>query len=144
MGFVIYKGQERQVTIRQEIGYLEDYLYLQQLRLQRQADVRFEQEIADDRLPVAPLLLIVLVENAFKHGIEPAQDAAFLHLLVRSDARQLSIRCENSFEQPEKSQAGIGLQNLQRRLALLYPGNHTLIITATNQRFTAELTLLFS
>ncbi|MGM9507668.1 sensor histidine kinase [Larkinella sp. GY13] len=144
MRYVIYKGRERQVTIRQEIDYIEGYLYLQQLRLQRRADVRFEQEITDDQLPVAPLLLIVLVENAFKHGIEPAQDAAFLHLLVRSDARQLYIRCENSFEPPEKSQTGIGLQNLQRRLALLYPGKHTLIITATDQRFTAELTLLCS
>ncbi|GAB3924658.1 sensor histidine kinase [Larkinella terrae] len=143
MRYVIYKGQEREVTIRQEIDYINDYLYLQQIRLRQRAGIRFEQEIIDDQKTVPPLLLIVLVENAFKHGIEPAHDPAYLHLLVKSDHRQLYIRCENSVEPPEDSRPGIGLRNLKRRLQLLYPHQHELITTVQDQRFRAELTLTF-
>ncbi|WP_185731483.1 sensor histidine kinase [Larkinella rosea] len=144
MRYVIDKGQERQVTIRQEIDYIKDYLYLQQIRLRQRADIRFDQEIADDQQPVPPLLLIVLVENAFKHGIEPAHDPAFLHLMIKSDSRQLYIRCINSLEPPESSRTGIGLQNLKRRLQLLYPNRHELLINAEEQRFRVDLTLTFS
>jgi LytS/YehU family sensor histidine kinase len=144
MRYVIYNGQEQQVTIRQEINYIQDYMQLQQLRLQKKVDLRFDQEIADENRAIPPMLLIIFVENAFKHGIESAEQEAFLHLLIRSDAHQLYFSCENSFEPSEITTKGIGLQNLERRLNLLYPGRYLLKTAVSNQVFKAELTLTFS
>lgn len=141
MRYVIYKAKEPAVSIHEEIKYLEDYIQLQQIRIRRKPDIQFNQEVAADTPPVAPLLLIVLVENAFKHGIEPAESPAFLHISLRTDARHLYFSCVNSFEQEAGNKGGIGLTNLQRRLALLYPGKHQLKTGIENHTFKAELEL---
>jgi hypothetical protein len=141
MRYVIYKAKEPAVQVREEVKYLEDYMQLQQIRLKRKPDIQFRQEIGGDTPPIAPLLLIVLVENAFKHGIEPAEETAFLHLSLQTDATRLHFSCVNSFEQVAADKVGIGLANLQRRLVLLYPGKHLLKTAIENHTFKAELEL---
>ncbi|MCF0074373.1 sensor histidine kinase [Dyadobacter sp. CY261] len=139
MRYVIYKAKEPLVSIREEVRYLEDYLQLQQIRLKRKLDLRFEKVIGAENASIAPLLLIVFVENAFKHGIEPAEEAAFLYIALKADADKLHFFCRNSFETSRETHSGIGLTNLQKRLALLYPGKHLLKTASENGTFTAEL-----
>ena len=141
MRYVIYKGKEERVSLKEEVKYLEDYIQLQQMRLQHGLDLRFEQTIGDGLQMVAPLLLIVFVENAFKHGVEPAEDKAFLQVHLSSDAERLYFCCENSFEHDAVAKGGVGLHNLQRRLDLLYPGSYKLQTSAENHIFKAELVL---
>ncbi|QIP14956.1 histidine kinase [Spirosoma aureum] len=141
MRYVIYKGQESTVTIRDEVKYLDDYIQLQRIRLRKSLDFQFKQVITDDHQTIAPLLLIVFVENAFKHGIESADNETILHLELRCDSRQLYFRCENSVESAIETKEGIGLSNLKRRLALLYPSKHVLKTTIQDHTFTAELQL---
>lgn len=141
MRYVIYKAKEPAVKVQEEVKYLEDYMQLQQIRLKRKPDIQFNQEITIDSPPIAPLLLMVLVENAFKHGIEPAEEKAFVHLSLHTTANRLQFSCVNSFEQDIEKEAGIGLANLQRRLALLYPGKHRLRTGIENHTFKAELEL---
>ncbi len=138
--YVLYKTKEPAVTVQEEVKYLEDYMQLQQIRLKRKPDIQFIREIAVDMPRIAPLLLIVLVENAFKHGIEPAEHEAFLHISLHSSTARLYLTCINSFEH-RSTTAGIGLTNLQRRLALLYPGKHVLKTAVENHTFKAELEL---
>lgn len=138
--YVLYKTKEPAVTVQEEIKYLEDYMQLQQIRLKRKPDIQFIQKVSPDTPRIAPLLLIVLVENAFKHGIEPAEQAAFLHISLHTNTNRLSLTCTNSFEE-RSTTAGIGLANMQRRLALLYPGKHVLKTAAENHTFKAELEL---
>ncbi|HEY0609838.1 MAG TPA: hypothetical protein VGD35_09285, partial [Chitinophaga sp.] len=78
---------------------------------------------------------------AFKHGIEPAEHETLLHLYLQCDARQLYFSCENSFEAATAGTTGIGLENLQKRLSLLYPGKHMLQTAVKNHTFKAELKL---
>jgi len=145
MRYTIYKGQEKQVTVAEELRYMEDYIQLQQLRLKKPLDLDFEVEISNDKLLIAPLLLIILIENAFKHGIEPAEESAFLKLKLYCRENELYFSCANSFEHYEPGKAaGIGLENLQKRLELLYPNQHRLIISAENFIFKAELFLKLS
>lgn len=143
MRYVIYKAREPLVSIAEEVRYLDDYLQLQQIRLRRHLDLRFEKEISADAARIAPLLLIVFVENAFKHGIEQAERDAFLHISLRADSTSLFFSCKNSIEPHPEAQAGIGLTNLQKRLALLYPGKHRMATGEDGQTFTAELELQF-
>lgn len=139
MRYVIYKAREPFVCIGDEVNYLKDYLQLEKIRLKRSLDLQFEEEIADSKSLIAPLLLIVFVENAFKHGIETAESAAFLHISLKADHHSVRFTCENSFEPATDAHTGIGLTNLQKRLALLYPGKHRLTTRAENGVFTASL-----
>jgi sensor histidine kinase YesM len=141
MRYVIYKGQEAQVDISDEIKYVEDYIQLQQIRLRKKPDLQFTKQLSAETMQVAPLLLIVFVENAFKHGIEPAEERAYLHLHLSCSSRQLYFSCENSFEGAAPEQGGIGLSNLRKRLALLYPGQHALKTAVKNHTFKAEMQL---
>lgn len=139
MRYVIYKAREPFVGIQDEVKYLNDYLQLQKIRLKRSLDLQFEEEIADPMILIAPLLLIVFVENAFKHGVENAENPAFLHISLKADRQSVHFVCKNSFEPATDAQTGIGLTNLRKRLALLYPGKHRLMTGAENGVFVASL-----
>ncbi|MEZ5040330.1 MAG: histidine kinase [Saprospiraceae bacterium] len=141
MRYVIYKGKEEEVKLSEEIKYIEDYIQLQQIRLHKKLDFRFEKDIADDQIKVPPLLFIVLVENAFKHGIEVAERPCFLHLHLKVTETALRFSCTNSLEDQSATEGGIGLANLQRRLELRYPGEHQLQVEALADRYSALLTI---
>ncbi len=142
MRYTIYKGQEKSVKLSQEIDYINDYIQLQKIRLQRNLDFEFDQQVTDDGMEIAPLLLIVFVENAFKHGIEPAEGEASLKLSLTANHKVLVFSCENSFDPEENTNyKGIGIDNLKKRLNLLYPNRYTLHITTIHNIFKAELKL---
>jgi LytS/YehU family sensor histidine kinase len=142
MRYTIYKGQEKSVAISLELKYLEDYIELQQIRLKNPLNLKFEKNISNANIEIAPLLLIVFIENAFKHGIETAENAAFLNISLTSDEKELYFSCENSFDADEISKTpGIGIINLEKRLDLLYPNKHTLKLSSENHIFKAELKL---
>lgn len=141
MRYVIYRAKEAEVGVDEEVKYIEDYIQLQQIRLKQKPDIQFTKNIHEGTPGIAPLLLIVLVENAFKHGIEPAEEKGMLHLQLVTTATSLHFSCINSYELETDVNAGIGLQNLERRLQLLYPGKHQLKTAKENHIFKAELEL---
>ena len=142
MRYTIYKGQEETVTLSQELKYIDDYIQLQQIRLKKPLNFSFTKAISNNEQVLPPLLLIVLIENAFKHGIEPAENEAFLKLHIKCDAQSLNFRCENSFEDENIGKpTGIGLENLRKRLMLLYPNCNGLTIESQNHIFKAELNI---
>ncbi len=139
MRYVIYKGKEETVKLKEEIKYIEDYIQLQQIRLHKKLDFKFEKNITNHDLPIPPLLFIVLIENAFKHGIEPAEKESFLHLQLESDEQGLVFICKNSFEEKIAGVTGIGLENLKRRLAIRFPNQHNLDIDEAENTFQTTL-----
>lgn len=141
MRYVIYRGKEETVRLKEEVKYIEDYIQLQQIRLHKKLDFRFEKKLGEEELSIPPLLFIVLVENAFKHGIEPAENECFLHLSLKTTADTLTFSCSNSIEEQSTAAKGIGLTNLRRRLALLYPDQNTLEITESEDRYEVVLQL---
>jgi len=141
MRYTIYKGQEKSVSLDQELKYLEDYIHLQQIRLKNPLSLKFEKDINNPTIGIAPLLLIVFIENAFKHGIETAENSAFLNVSLICNDRELYFSCENSFDDENLNLPGIGIVNLKRRLDLLYPNKHKLKLSSENHIFKAELKL---
>ena len=141
MRYVIYKGKESRVPLKSEIKYLKDYIRLQQIRLHQQLDLRFTTSVDNKELLFPPLLFIILVENAFKHGIEPAEHPAYLHIQLDCHDDQLVFICENSLEEQEHKKRGIGLENLRRRLELLFPDRHKLSILESARFFRVQLFL---
>ncbi|MDX1912338.1 MAG: histidine kinase [Saprospiraceae bacterium] len=141
--YVLYESQHPVVPLEQEIRLLEDYIELEKLRfdddrLQVVCNVSLDQP----RLEIAPLLLLPLVENAFKHGASEQRTAAFVFLDIRQHDRRLEVVVRNSLpEEKTEKPAGIGLQNLRRQLELLYPRAHELSIRESKTEFEAVMTL---
>lgn len=141
MRYVIYRGKEETVMLKEEVKYIEDYIELQEIRLFKEFDFRFTQNIEDGNLSIPPLLFIILVENSFKHGIEPAEHKCFLHIHLESDKDSLLFTCTNSYEPQTETEKGIGLENLKQRLALRFPNQHDLNIIENEGVFRVELRL---
>ncbi|MFT4758599.1 MAG: sensor histidine kinase YesM [Saprospiraceae bacterium] len=139
MRYVIYKGKEKHVFLKEEVKYIEDYIQLQQIRLAKKLDFKFEKNIEDEHLKIPPLLFITFVENAFKHGVEPAENDCFLHLSLKTEGNQLVFVCKNSVEEQLKEPAGIGLENLKRRLELRFPKAHYIEIEEGKNEFITTL-----
>lgn len=142
MRYSIYEGNKERVLLKDEVGFLKKYIYLHSIRYQKAVDVNVDVEIENDKLEIMPLLLIILVENAFKHGVEKLQENAYIHLYLKATDKEMHFEVENSFDDTEVSEGnGIGTSNLKRRLDLVYPDNYKLSIDSSKSTYRATLTI---
>jgi len=144
--YVLYESQKPSVPLRQEVQLLRDYVELEKIRFDDdRLVVHWQAELDDPAQDIAPLLLLPLVENAFKHGASEQRDAARVAISIVLNNKVLAVKIENS-KSPETSghtPPGIGLQNLRQRLALLYPERHSLEIEDGAGVFVARLRVAF-
>lgn len=142
MRYTIYEGKEDWVRLGDEIRYLETYIELHRIRYQKKVDIQFTHEV-DEEIRVAPLLFIILLENAFKHGVESLTEEAYIHLNLQTQTNQLLFSITNNYASRGADQkAGIGLENLKKRLAHIYPNRHALKIEKSGDTYTGHLHLL--
>jgi len=139
MRYTIYEGEKQRVSINDEIEYLNNYIELHKIRYKKSVEISFNHKIDPD-LTIAPLLFIILLENAFKHGIETLSENAFIHMNLYEDDKFIHFDIENNFDPNEINESnGIGLENLKRRLSLLYNQKHELIVDTTDNMYKATL-----
>ncbi|MEO0898650.1 MAG: sensor histidine kinase [Bacteroidota bacterium] len=141
MRYVIYEGQEEFVPLHRDLAYVEDYIDLQKIRLHHKMDYQFTKEIQDPSLAFPPLLFIILVENAFKHGIEPARGETMLHMKLVQDQKRLQFSCKNSLEVLPQGKAGIGMKNLRQRLDLHFPEQYSFHTESDSDSYLVTLTI---
>ena len=139
--FMLYETRGDYIAVEQELKIISDYIALEELRYDESLRINFNHDVEDRRQALPPLLLIPLVENAFKHGASETRGNPFvdIHLSIRN--RQLLFAVKNSSEIPgsEKSvKENIGLSNLRRQLELLYK-EYNLTVQQGNDVFTAIL-----
>lgn len=131
MRYSIYQGQKDWVSLADEITYLENYMDLHKMRYHKTIDIRFDVEIEDPNIKIMPLLFIIMVENAFKHGVEKLRKGAFVHIRLKATLKHIDFEIENNFDAEEQNvSGGIGLDNLKKRLELVYLKKHELEITS--------------
>jgi two-component system, LytTR family, sensor kinase len=143
MRYMLYDSNEETVPLSKEITYLEECITLNKLRYaDEEVIVTFDQggQIADTR--IAPMLFIPFVENAFKHGVAIGQRAA-IHIAIVVSGQKLIFTCVNTdynfIRKMEMEISGIGLENVKRRLELVYPGKHRLKINNEDGKFMVNL-----
>ncbi|MTI30995.1 sensor histidine kinase [Cytophagales bacterium RKSG123] len=142
MRYSIYEGQKEWVTVEEEVDYLYNYIELHKARYHKKTEVKFIHHIQKEGSQVMPLLFIILLENAFKHGVERLRENAYIHVNLIAGEDEIHFAVENNFDSQELSEKeGIGLKNLKRRLELVYPNKHSLSYSATNDIYKAQLTL---
>lgn len=141
MRYSIYEGEKEAVTLKTEVDYLNNYIKLHKMRYHKEIDVRLDAEIEED-YEVMPLLFIILLENAFKHGVENLSKGAYAYFKIKAKDNKVIFETENNFDQTIQTEGqGIGLKNLKRRLELVYPKKHSLTFSAKENVYRAKLTM---
>jgi two-component system, LytTR family, sensor kinase len=138
--YALYEQREK-VSLETEINHLKDFIQLQRLRIGATAAIHTDLDNIDESLPISPHLLISFVENAFKHG-DIFDPAAPLEIAAHTRGNTLLLRTANKKNTFNKSdESGIGLQNVKRRLDLLYGERHVLNISDTDEYFSITLSI---
>ena len=141
MRYSIYEGEKEEVSLKAEVDYLKNYIELHKMRYHKSIDVTFETEIEED-CKLMPLLFIILLENAFKHGVENLSKDAYVRVNVGSKNNTVFFEIENNFDPAiANEEKGIGLKNLKRRLELVYPEKHSLSFSTSENVYKAKLRL---
>ena len=121
--FMLYETGGTHIFIEQELKIISDYIALEKLRYDETLQVDFNFEIDDPKQLLPPLLLIPLVQNAFKHGVSETRTQPFIDIHLLSNQRQLQFTVKNSTDNSSHERLvkeNIGLSNLRRQLELLY------------------------
>lgn len=142
--YMLYETDEERVLLEKEVEYLKSYIDLQVQRFGKKVKVNVEMEEFDRSYFIEPMLLIPFVENAFKHGTGLVENAEInIELKAKNNMLQFLVSNQyNNAEQEVKDKtSGIGLQNVKRRLNLLYKDAYTLLIRNKDNRFSVSLQL---
>ena len=123
MRYLLYDTSVEMIPLSKEIDFMKRYIELMQLRTSNNTSIEANFSPLEKNIDVAPLLFISLVENAFKHGVSASQKSTMrFNLLIERDT--IVFTTQNLYipkDTSDKSGSGIGLENLEKRLALLYP-----------------------
>ena len=141
MRYVLYEGNNRLTPLSREVQFLRNYVQLMSMRYTGNVSISLDvpDVLPDSMLP--PLLLVIFVENAFKHGIS-YRTKSFVEISLQPHGDRLLFSCRNSrpeIKHDENMKGGVGLSNVRRRLDLLFPGNYTLDIKEQEDTYTVHL-----
>lgn len=139
---ILYEAEADRVSLSAELAAMSDYVELQRIRSGPDARISIEIKGDPGNYKIAPLLLLPLLENSFKHGVKGAVSNSFATFELTIEVGSFKAILTNNkgtADMPDNKYKGIGLKNLQQRLELLYPGNHTFTVSEKETEFTVEL-----
>ena len=148
--YQLYECNEHYISLDKELDYLKSYVDLEEIRLNDNYEINLKAEGTAENLIIAPFVLIPFLENAFKHVSHHSKQVNWINIDIQIKDQTLFLAVSNSTSEKYKSASvdegdqGIGLPNVQRRLALLYPGAHSLEIIDDDQNYSVFLQLQLS
>ena len=147
MRFMLHENNLAFIAMHKEIEYLKNYIVLQKLRTQSSPDIIIEDNINEQNCnhTIAPMLLIPLVENAFKHGIS-LKERSWIKINLECTPTHIVFEVHNSMHEknisdPEKEKSGIGFRNVMERLKLIYPGKFQASVNGDGKEFFVKLSI---
>ena len=139
--YVLYDNNQEKVSLDKDLAFTKSYIDLMSLRLTDNVNMRVNISEKTEGLTIAPLMFITQVENAFKHGISQSAPS-FIDINIDIQGKTISCSVKNSLfpkDVNDYSGSGIGIENLERRLSLLYPGKHSYTYSAHDNEYLSEL-----
>lgn len=145
MRYMIYDSNVAQIGLAQELEHIENYFEVARLKFanDEKVDIRMQKDGNIHEHKISPLLLVPFVENAFKHGLG-SKGEGYIHLNFFVNENELNFQINNPIlkkKESLKKHPGIGLENVKKRLQLLYPGRHNLNISDSDGEFKVKLTI---
>jgi sensor histidine kinase YesM len=140
--FMLYEGSQRVVPLSKELKMIRDYISLEQIRYGNKLDIHLDLPEKTNDLYIAPLLLLPLVENCFKHGTSNMLEQPWINLQIYLQGKIMHMKLLNGkLHEPNKEngRTGIGIQNVQKRLDLIYPDKHDFVINNEDEVFIVNL-----
>ncbi|CAM4022246.1 Histidine kinase [Pedobacter westerhofensis] len=138
MRYILYEAANDKVPLIKDLNHISNYLEIENMRFGDRLELSAQSSGDIGGQWIAPLLLLPFIENAFKHGIEDG--SGWITIDVKVAGKRLYLRVENSFPQIlHTKQSGIGLKNVRRRLDLLYPLRHTLLVSQQKDSYKVDL-----
>lgn len=142
--YMLYEVGDDKVKLTSELEMLENYIELQKLRADQSTNISFKVTGDASDMEIAPLLFFPLVENSFKHGVKGVSDAGYVDITLEVED-EIAFAIKNNkgeVDDMEKGKyGGIGLENVKRRLALIYPGKHSFEVMDSESDFEVKLTI---
>lgn len=146
LSYSLYESSVEKISLYKELKLIEDFISIEKERYEGRMQIAVDiDESIDHTVEIAPLLLIPLVENAFKHGVKESTEKVPIKILLKQESGSLIFQVQNKIAEDKVISGrpnGLGLKNLQRRLNLLYPDTHQFDIQSEEDYFTATLKLL--
>ncbi len=142
LSFMLYGVNKEKIPIEEEIKIIDDYIDLEKLRYTDRLSVTFEKEVDNPKQLIAPLLLLPLVENAFKHGVSETRFSSYIHIKCWLTQSVLIFTIENTVDadKEKKESSSMGLSSLQRKLQLMYK-EHAVDIKDLQHTFKISVTI---
>ena len=139
--YILYECNATEVPVSKELKLIEDYIELEQIRYSDRLSVSFDKKIENKNFLIPPMLLYSFVENCFKHGSSQDPDLPWIRISLHVRNNHLMFEATNNIPKNYKATntEGVGLLNGKRRLELMYPQNHQLIIREENNEFYVKL-----
>jgi two-component system, LytTR family, sensor kinase len=142
MRYMLYEAGGRQIPLQRELDYVRNYVELQKMRFEEDVSVVWCIEGHPSQLMIEPMLLIPFIENAFKHGTSSITIPIItIDMAIKEEVLVCLVRNRTGHSDSKDATSGIGLKNVKRRLELLYPEQHKLTITESNEWFYVDLLL---
>lgn len=146
--YMLYECKARYVPLTREIDQLNNFIHLSQMQIEDRGMVEVHIDNIKPGYQIAPLILMVFVENAFKHSSSSQTDKISIEINIwMTDDDKLRFQCKNNYldqSNVHDLSKGIGLENVKKRLELIYPKAHTLKISSAEGQFEVDLTILLN
>ncbi|MDE5416571.1 histidine kinase [Labilibaculum sp. DW002] len=149
ISYMLYECKDEEVSLEKEIQFIKNYIDLESVRVEDIAKINLNISGEDPGHKVPPLLFIPLIENAFKHGISSEQTTSEINITLKISKHKIELEINNplddiSEEQKKKQFGGLGIENVKKRLNLLFKNQHSFNISRGNGLYTSNLILQLS
>lgn len=142
MRYILYEADQKTVLLSREVSFIMNYIEVEKIRHQQNKQIQLDVQGIEPHSKIEPLLLLPFVENAFKHGLEQETAGGYVQVVICQTAQELILNIKNS--KPGSSahqEKGIGLQNVSKRLNILYPAKYQLNVNDREHCYEVTLTL---
>lgn len=140
--YMLYDCKEKYVPLYDELTYIKNYIQLHEMQIEDRGTITYVEEGNFSHQLIAPQILIVFIENSFKHSSSSMSQGIQIQIKISVENNQIHLLCTNTYttqNNTESIKCGIGLENVKSSLELLYPKKHKLTMTQKDQHYTVDL-----
>ncbi|MDW7694646.1 sensor histidine kinase [Flammeovirgaceae bacterium SG7u.111] len=144
--YIIYDCNADKVPLEKEVTYIKNYIDLQKIKGENSENIKATFKLQDTSLMIEPMLLIPFIENSFKHSHIESSDKGWVDMVLKVTSEKLEFEIKNSLPETEFTKdkvGGIGLENVKKRLSMLYPDSHQLVIKKMDGQFSVSMQIRF-